>query len=173
MFKYIAEILNSFSPAQRIIALLILVLTIMVIILGPTLIKENTKDCSELELRLTSQDRQIKELTVRIETLNRELITGQQQCTDNLIQKQKQIMSLIDGAIQETQTQSRLASLPAPVKERYSEESQDPNEPKVMMMTLPESQPDNRKEIESYQKTIKKLNSLKKQVGKTMSIDKP
>ena len=82
-------------------------------------------------------------------------------------------MGLIDGIIQETQTQARSAAHTTPIKERYTEESQDPNEPRVMMMTIPEAQPDNSKEIESYQKTLRKLNSLKKQVGKTMSIDKP
>lgn len=173
MFKYLAEILNSFSPAQRIIALLILVSTITTITLGPTLIKENTKDCAELELRLASQSRQISELNTRIETLNRELIAGQQLCTNNLIQKQQQIMGLIDGMIQETQTGVKSATLPVKAKDTHVNERQDPNEPVMMMVARPEVAPDNRKEIESYQKTLKKLKSLKIQVNRTLSPGRP
>lgn len=173
MFKYLAEILNSFSPAQRILALLILVSTITTITLGPTLIKENTKDCTELELRLASQSRQIKELTSRIETLNRELIAGQQLCTNNLIQKQQQIMGLIDGMIQETQTGAKSLARPVKVKDTHVNGGQDPNEPVVMMLIRPEAEPDNRKEIESYQKTLKKLKSLKIQVNQTLSPGRP
>jgi len=173
MFKYLAEILNSFSPAQRILALLILVSTITIITLGPTLIEENTKDCAELELRLASQSRQIKELTSRIETLNGELIAGQQLCTNNLIQKQQQIMGLIDGMIQETQTGAKSVARPTKVNDKHTNEKQDPNEPVVMMTIRPEAEPDNRKAVESYQETLKKLKSLKTQVNKTLSPKLP
>ncbi len=165
MFQHLAEILKSFSPAQRILALLILVSTIAVISLGPTLIKENTKDCKDLTLQIESQTRQIEHLTQRIEELNQELLAGQDECTDNLIQKQAQITELIDGMIHETQQQARLAK--AGPEPRYLEKIEDPNEPRVAMMPLPqEPQPD---PSESYQKMLTKLNRLKKQVDKTWS----
>jgi cell division protein FtsB len=165
MFQHLAEILKSFSPAQRILALLILVSTIAVISLGPTLIKENTQDCKDLTLQIESQTRQIESLTQRVEELNREILASQDECTDNLIQKQAQIASLIDGIINETQQQARLAK--AGPEPRYLEEMEDPNGQKVSMMIIPqEPQPD---PSESYQKMLTKLNRLKKQVDKTWS----
>lgn len=164
MFQHLAEILKSFSPAQRILALLILVSTIAVISLGPTLIKENTQDCKDLTLQIESQTRQIESLTQRVEELNREILASQDECTDNLIQKQAQIAELIDGIIHETQQQAALAKQQQP---RYLEKIEDPNEPRVAMMPLPqEPQPD---PSESYQKMLTKLNRLKKQVDKTWS----
>ena len=164
MFQHLAEILKSFSPAQRILALLILVSTIAIISLGPTLIKENTQDCKDLTIQIESQTRQIEHLTGRIEELNREIVAGQDQCTDRLIQKQEQIAGLIDGIIHETQQQAALAKQQQP---RYLERMDGPDEHRVAMMPIPqEPQPD---PSESYQKMLKKLNLLKKQVDKTWS----
>jgi len=163
MFQHLAEILKSFSPAQRILALLILVSTIAIISLGPTLIKENTQDCKDLTIQIESQTRQIEHLSQRIEELNRELIAGQDRCTDRLIQKQEQIAGLIDGMIHETQQQAKLAKQHQP---RYLERMDGPEEHRVAMMPLrqePQPYPS-----ESYQKMIKKLNLLKKQAKETL-----
>ena len=163
MFQHLAEILKSFSPAQRILALLILVSTIAIISLGPTLIKENTQDCKDLSIQIESQTRQIERLTERVEELNHELLAGQEQCTDRLIQKQAQIAGLIDGMIHETQQQAKLAKQHQP---RYLERMDGPDEHRVAMMPLPqEPQPD---PSESYQKMLKKLNLLKKQAKETL-----
>jgi cell division protein FtsB len=163
MFQHLAEILKSFSPAQRILALLILVSTIAIISLGPTLIKENTKDCKDLTIQIESQTRQIEHLSQRIEELNREIVAGQDQCTDHLIQKQAQIASLIDGIIHETQQQAKLAKQHQP---RYLERMEGHDEHRVAMMPLPqEPQPD---PSESYQKMLKKLTLLKKQAKETL-----
>jgi len=94
-------------------------------------------------------------------------------CTNNLIQKQQQIMGLIDGMIQETQTGAKSVARPTKVNDRHTNEKQDPNEPVVMMMIRPEAEPDNRKAVESYQETLKKLKSLKTQVNKTLSPKLP
>lgn len=107
MFKYISEILKSFSPAQRITALLILVFSIIVLTLGPNLIDSNTNTCDELNIRIKSQEQQIIELTTRVNELNTELLSGQKQCTDNLIAKQKEIMDIVNGMINEAERSQR------------------------------------------------------------------
>ena len=105
MFKYISEILKSFTPAQRITALLILVFSIIILTLGPSLIQRNTKNCDELLIRIKSQEDQIVELNTRVTELNDELISGQKECTDNLIAKQKEIMDIVNGMIKEEELQ--------------------------------------------------------------------
>ena len=103
MFKYISEILKSFTPAQRITALLILVFSIIILTLGPSLIQRNTKNCDELLIRIKSQENQIVELNTRVTELNDELISGQKECTDNLIAKQKEIMDIVNGMIKDAE----------------------------------------------------------------------
>lgn len=167
MFKYLAQILKTFTPAQRIIALLILVFTIVTVTLGPSMIDRNTTDCSELEVRVKSQETQILQLTARVEQLNSELLQGQQQCTDNLIQKQQEIMGLINGMIAETQQQAGRSierSRPKPV---VVTEPEDPNEPRVSMMVI-QREPERVSESQSYERTLAKLKQLKTQVSKTM-----
>ena len=103
MFKYISQILKSFTPGQRILALLILVVSIIMITLGPSFINSNTNTCDELTVRLKSQEQQIIELNQRVNELNTQLLTGQKECTDNLISKQKEIMDIVNGMIKDAE----------------------------------------------------------------------
>ena len=107
MFKYISQILKSFTPGQRILALLILVISIIMITLGPSFINSNTNTCDELTIRLKSQEQQIVELNQRVNELNTQLLTGQKECTDNLISKQKEIMDIVNGMIKDAETSNK------------------------------------------------------------------
>ena len=107
MFKYISQILKSFTPGQRILALLILVVSIIMITLGPSFINSNTNTCDELTIRLKSQEQQIVELNQRVNELNTQLLTGQKECTDNLISKQKEIMDIVNGMIKDAETANK------------------------------------------------------------------
>jgi TolA-binding protein len=107
MFKYISQILKSFTPGQRILALLILVISIIMITLGPSFINSNTNTCNELTIRLKSQEQQIVELNKRVNELNTQLLTGQKECTDNLISKQKEIMDIVNGMIKDAETTNK------------------------------------------------------------------
>lgn len=103
MFQYISQILKSFTPGQRILALLILVVSIVVITLGPSFINSNTSTCDELTIRLKSQEQQIVELNQRVSELNTQVLTGQKECTDNLIAKQREIMDIVNGMIKDAE----------------------------------------------------------------------
>lgn len=107
MFKYISQILKSFTPGQRILALLILVISIIMITLGPSFINSNTNTCDELTIRLKSQEQQIVELNKRVNELNTQLLTGQKECTDNLISKQKEIIDIVNGMIKDAETTNK------------------------------------------------------------------
>jgi len=172
MFSNISEILKSFSPAQRILALIILVCTIVIVTLGPSWIDSSTEDCSELETRVQSLEKQNGLLNAEIDRLNGQVLQGQRQCTDNLIQKQQEIMGIINGMIATTQREVDSKQKPTYKTEPIVIESEDPNEPRVsMMMTRPEPVgPD--PEAEQLKATLTKLKQLKRQVKGTMTNPK-
>ena len=77
------------------------------ITLGPSLINSNTSTCDELTIRLKSQESQIIELNQRVNELNTQLLTGQKECTDNLIAKQKEIMDIVNGMIKDAECSNK------------------------------------------------------------------
>lgn len=165
MFNNISDILKSFTPAQRITALLILVFTIVLISLGPSLIDRHTTDCSELEVRVKSQQTQIMELSAQVEKLNRDLISGQSECTANLIQKQQEIMGIVNGMIEETQRKAALAGRREQMM-RTRPDRRDGNgdgNGELAYSRAPEPEP-----VQVIDETLPKLKQLKAQIQKTM-----
>jgi hypothetical protein len=164
MFNNISDILKSFTPAQRITALLILVFTIVLISLGPSLIDRHTTDCSELEIRVKSQQTQIMELSAQVEKLNRDLISGQSECTANLIQKQQEIMNIVNGMIEEAQcsvkpTVRRQEQMMKPRPDQGS----GAGDGELAYSRAPEPEP-----VQVIDETLPKLKQLKAQIQKTM-----
>jgi hypothetical protein len=171
MFNNISDILKSFTQAQRIAALLILVFTIVLVSLGPSIIDSNTNTCDELNIRLLSQATQLKaqeaqilQLTSRINTLNTDLVQGQSECTANLIQKQQEIMGLVNGMIEETQRKAALA-----VRHRDKmmkvrpDQGNGSGDGELDYSRAPEPEP-----VPAIDETLPKLRQLKAQIQKTM-----
>lgn len=173
MFNNISEILKSFTPAQRITALLILVFTIVLVTLGPSIIDSNTNTCDELKVRLTSQSEQLKAqqaqiiaLSGQVKELNGALLQGQTECTANLIQKQQEIMRLVNDMIEETQRKADLAGM----------------QRRTQMVVMPDpgngagdegprlaaSRPESSGPTQDPQETLIRLKRLKGQIQKTM-----
>ena len=82
MFKYISEILSKFTQRQRIFALLILLLSIIIISVGPKITESLTYNDEELKVRIESQNTQILQLTKRVDELTTQVITNQKECTN-------------------------------------------------------------------------------------------
>ena len=170
MFKYISEILKSFTPAQRITALLILVFSIIILTLGPAFIKSNTSTCDELTLRVKSQEEQIVELNQRVTDLNNQLLSGQKECTDNLIAKQKEIMEIVNGMIVEAELSNKKSRKVTMLKrETYpdfstTDENGQPNMKVEAAPPPPVYQPD-----KDNSDMVNKLKQLKSKIQKGMS----
>lgn len=171
MFNNISEILKSFTPAQRITALLILVFTIVLVTLGPSIIDSNTSTCDELTIRLKSQSEQLKaqqaqieDLSLQVEELNEDLLQGQSECTANLIQKQQEIMGLVNNMIEETQLKASLKNRrtsmvqlsPEPVEESNGTE-------RLAYSRAPEPEP-----AQEPDETLIRLKKLKTQIQKSL-----
>jgi|VirMetMinimDraft_7_1064189.scaffolds.fasta_scaffold197202_2 CHASE3 domain sensor protein len=86
MFKYISEILGRFTQSQRILALLIVLLSIVLISLGPSLIKEN--DCNEVYDELNKQREQIL-------VLNNKLVDVQVDSNNERIKREREISKIL------------------------------------------------------------------------------
>ena len=87
MFKYISEILGKFTQGQRILALLIVLLSIILITLGPSLIKDN--DCNDVYIELNKQRQELLRL-------NNELVNVQVEANNQRIKREKEIAEIVE-----------------------------------------------------------------------------
>jgi len=86
MFEFIAKILVTLTPAQRLWALTIVLLSIVVITLGPGWIDRN--DCSDLYPIVKNQKEEIA-------SLNKEILGVQKECTSSRVQRETEIRELV------------------------------------------------------------------------------
>ena len=86
MFNHISDILSKFTQGQRILALLIVVFSIILITLGPSLIKDN--DCADVYTELEKQRTDILRL-------NRELVDVQINANNERISREKEIAEIV------------------------------------------------------------------------------
>jgi hypothetical protein len=96
MFKYISEILSQFSKTQRVMALLMVLTTITIITIGPSLIDSITTDRTELELKITNQSNRIKILENQVDTLDSKIRAGQRSCTQEIYSREEEFIKMLD-----------------------------------------------------------------------------
>lgn len=88
MFEFISKILVTLTPAQRMWALAIVLVSIVVITLGPGWISRN--DCSDLYPIVKNQKEEIT-------SLNKEILEVQKECTSSRMQRETEIIGLISN----------------------------------------------------------------------------
>jgi hypothetical protein len=96
MFKYISEILSQFSKTQRVMALLMVLTTITIISIGPSLIDSITEDKEELELKITKQTERITSLENHIDTLDFQIRESQKSCTQEIYARENEFIQMLD-----------------------------------------------------------------------------
>ena len=141
MFKYISQILSSLTPGQRILGLVMILCSVTIITLGPSLINANTTNCEDLKIRVESQNTQIIELNKRVSDLNTSILQNQSECTNRLINKEKEIYDIINEMENELQKNNkprnnyRLIRLETDsIPTRTIETNETPNNKKVLKM---------------------------------------
>lgn len=92
MLKYVSRILTTISPAQRLIALSILVLAIVIMYTGPTIVDGFTKDNEELKGKISLQKEEIHDLTSRVRELGKQVIDNERECINNILEKEKSLL---------------------------------------------------------------------------------
>jgi hypothetical protein len=96
MFKYISEILSQFTKTQRVMALLMVLTTITIITIGPSLIDSITTDREELELKITKQTERITSLENHIDTLDWQIRESQKSCTQEIWARENEFIQMLD-----------------------------------------------------------------------------
>jgi len=96
MFKYISEILSQFSKTQRVMALLMVLTTITIITIGPSLIDSITEDRTELESKITKQTERITSLENHIDTLDFQIRESQKSCTQEMYARETEFIQMLD-----------------------------------------------------------------------------
>jgi len=95
-FKGIAEILDKFTFAQRILALLMLLMTIVLVTLGPKLIDALTTSNTECISETKRQAIRITYLEKVVDTLDMKIITNQRRFTNESAQRESEFIAMLD-----------------------------------------------------------------------------
>lgn len=115
MFKYVSEIISQFSKSQKILALLILSLSIIIISVAPSFIDSVTTDREELELKISNSDKKIKKLEGDINLLDSNIRVNQKTCTDDAFKREidfkKMLQEIQDELIRKEYTTSKIKKL--------------------------------------------------------------
>jgi hypothetical protein len=92
MFKYIAEILAQFSTPQKVIALSLILFSIVVITIGPSIIE--SKD--ELKEEVEAKTNKIKSLETELNEKDTKIREEQKSCTNEILEREKEFVTMLD-----------------------------------------------------------------------------
>jgi hypothetical protein len=92
MFKYIADILSQFSTPQKVIALSLILLSIVIITLGPSMIQSN----DELKEEIVNKNAKIKTLEDELNKKDSTIRIEQKSCTNEILVREKEFIAMLD-----------------------------------------------------------------------------
>lgn len=168
MFKYISEILSKFTQGQRIVALLLLLLSITLISIGPKIVESLTYNDVELKSKVASQTTQILELNARVTELNTQIIENQRECTNSIVVRESEIMMEI-GEL-ESKIKSEMRNQRNLVKDEEiivnRMEKYDGEYPRVAMSPAPEPKPVKIETPQTNQMMLEGLSKIKSNIKK-------
>jgi len=95
-FKSIPEILAQFSKPQKILALMLLLLTIIIITIAPSFISSITTDRAELVDKINHLEDRIKVVEAQNDTLEDKIRREQMSCTDQMFSREQEFITMID-----------------------------------------------------------------------------
>ena len=162
MFKYISEILSQFSKTQRVMALLMVLTTITIITIAPSLIDSITEDRTELELKITKQTERITSLENHIDTLDWQIRESQKSCTQEIWARENEFIQMLDEIRAEafkykvsTKTNENIV-----VNRKKSNGNDDEN---VMMMEMPRQETKTEVKVD-ISPILSKIDKMKKNI---------
>jgi hypothetical protein len=100
----VQQILTTLTRRQRMTGLIILVLAAIIIFVLPSYFKSISPETEELKKTISFQQTQIDTLSnnllfqnKRLVDLNRQIILNEQECTNRIVEREKEIMIIIEG----------------------------------------------------------------------------
>ena len=158
MFKYVADIIKNISPQQRLFALFITLMFIFLITFGGRIISALSQTDNSLVRkvdRLEISNRQLSEQNQELQTL---IIQSQLQCTKDITEVRKQILSEI-GLLEKEMMQT-----PTRTSNKMSIYTEDTIQ--VSMMRIEEPKPQTNTQVMSHLKKMKTQLQKEIQSGK-------
>jgi len=95
-FKYISDIISKFSPAQRILALLLLLLTITIISVTPVIVNAVTTNEEECTANITRLESRLRSVEGQNDTLALMVRNGRMECTNAIAQREAEFVKMLD-----------------------------------------------------------------------------
>lgn len=92
MFKYVSDILSKFSPRQRIVALVILVVSIFFITYGGKIIDGFTETDNRLTDEVNSLRKTNRKLFLQNDTLQKIILDNQLQCSEDIAEVRRTVL---------------------------------------------------------------------------------
>ena len=92
MFKYISSILSQFSTPQKIVALSMLLLAIVIITIAPSIISSITLDREELNSEIKRQDLKIEKLEIDVDSLESSIRKNGRECTNAIVSREEEFL---------------------------------------------------------------------------------
>lgn len=125
MFRYISEILSQFSTTQKIIALSLLLFSIIAITISPSLIGAINLDKDKLNLEIDKKDKKITNLEKQIDSKDSIIRYGQQSCTNQIIQREKEFVTMLDALRKKASLENGLTRIvnQSLIRESYGDSS--------------------------------------------------
>lgn len=96
MFKYISKILAQFSTPQKIVALSMLLLAIVIISIAPSFISSITLDRDELDSEIKKQDVKIEKLESDVDSLESSIRRNKKECTNQIVFREEEFLQMLD-----------------------------------------------------------------------------
>jgi hypothetical protein len=96
MFKYISKILAQFSTSQKIVALSMLLLSIIIITIAPSIISSVTLDRDELNSEIKRQDNKIKDLKIHVDSLEYKIRKSGMECTNQIVLREEEFLEMLE-----------------------------------------------------------------------------
>ena len=96
MFKYISKILAQFSTPQKIVALSMLLLAIVIIFIAPSIISSVTLDRDELNSEIKRQGTKIKNLEIHADSLEYKIRKSGMECTNQIVLREEEFLEMLE-----------------------------------------------------------------------------
>ena len=93
--KYIKDILIEFDKKHRMKVLILLLVFLVIVILGQKYLEIQNPELKKLKEDNKEQQSQIDTLNVKVIKLNKVIISNQEQCTNNMVQREEEILRMI------------------------------------------------------------------------------
>ena len=95
MFKHISEIISQFSTPQKVIALALVLFSIVIISVAPSLISAITVDRKDLNKSIEDKKETIKVLEDELKLKNLLIIDNGRSCTNEILKREQEFIGML------------------------------------------------------------------------------